>query len=351
MIETRFGGTRPEAWKLSAIPGCEVVNIGTSRNGRALFGLSCGEGTLRVSVTAGAHADEPVGPRAALLLAEEIATRCTARGRWFAEHCTFRIVPHANPDGDADNASWQTDPPEFRRWLSGARREPPGDDVEFNYPRSREDRDTRPENLATADFLAKDGQPYDLHYSMHSMGLAEGAWFLICREWAGIARETGLCDRLAELAARFGVGLHDIERHGEKGFSRIARGVSTTPRSDAMRDFFLAADDPEMAAKFHPSSMEYVQSLGGNPLCLVSEIPMFAIRVRLPAKEGEVPAYEAVRSRLPGIREAAMDGDPEPAAELVREFDIVPVSWRDHANLQLEFLRLCAEAVEKRRSL
>ncbi len=345
MNNTRFGSASPGSWSLSSIPGCEVVKIGESREKRTLYGMVCGKGPLHVSLTAGAHADEPVGPRAALRLAEEIVSEQTERGRWFASSCTFRIVPHTNPDGDAHNSSWQTNPPDFLDWLRGARREPPGEDVEFNYPGSKDDRALRPENSCTASFLAQSAQPYDLHYSMHSMGVAEGAWFLICREWAEMARKTGLCKRLADIGEASGLGLHDIERNGEKGFSRIDRGVSTTPRSDAMRSHFLERNDPGMAAKFRPSSMEYVQALGGNPLCLVSEVPMFVIRKRLPAAEGEVPAFEEVRRRLPSVREAALAGNDKPALELRQEFQIEPVSWEAHSELQIEFLRLCVEAV------
>ena len=38
--------------------------IGRSREGRPLPGATLGDGPLRISLIAGAHADEPVGPRA-----------------------------------------------------------------------------------------------------------------------------------------------------------------------------------------------------------------------------------------------------------------------------------------------
>ena len=41
----------------------------------------------------------------------------------------------------------------------------------------------RPENEAAMAFLEPHG-PYAAHFSLHGMAFAEGAWFLICNEWA-----------------------------------------------------------------------------------------------------------------------------------------------------------------------
>ena len=42
-----------------------------------------------------------------------------------------------------------------------------------------------------------------------------------------------------------------------------------------MSEYFMAAGDPVTASLFRPSSMETVRSLGGDPLTLVSEMPLF----------------------------------------------------------------------------
>src|SRR5690606_36871771 len=149
--------------------------------------------------------------------------------------------------------------------------EGPGDDIEFGYP--GEDKGAlRPENQAEADFLKSYG-PYNLHCSLHSMAFAQGAWFLIEKSWSD--RTQPLEHRLADSAARHDLGLHDIQGNGEKGFNRIAPGFCTTPTSVAMRDFFNAKGEAETADKFHLSSMEFVKTLGGSPLAMVSEIPIF----------------------------------------------------------------------------
>ncbi|MCB2154712.1 peptidase M14 [bacterium] len=337
---TILGTMNPGHWSLASVPHCTVQTIGQSRQGLPLFGLTVGSGPIRVSITAGAHADEPVGPRTAVYLAAEMAVGDLPWARQLAERCTFWIAPHVNPDGDLRNANWQEAPGDFEACMKHVHRELPGDDVEFNYPRSEDDEEARPENLAVAKFLRSANGPFDLHLSLHSMGVAEGAWFLICREWVERARNAGMLERLANIAGRHGVGLHDMERHGEKGFSRIAPGFCTTPRSDAMREFFLEQNDLETAALFRPSSMEFVQSLGGDPLCLVSEMPYFILRA---AESSDEPLdsrpYFRLRAQLPHVRAALEHGDENPLDEVVKEFGIEPMSWESHRDLQLAFIR------------
>lgn len=72
-----------------------------------------------------------------------------------------------------------------------------------------------------------------------------------------------------------GYTLHDVERRGEKGFHRLARGFCSRPDSRAMRRHFLGVGDSGTAARFRPSSMEAVRALGGDPLTLVTEMPLF----------------------------------------------------------------------------
>jgi hypothetical protein len=105
------------------------------------------------------------------------------------------------------------------------------------------------------------------------MGFAAGPWYLIDRDW--IDRTVVLRRTCAERTRGLGYVLHDVERHGEKGFDRIERGFCTRPDSRSMRDHFLGAGDLETAGRFRPSSMEAMRAFGGDPLTLVSEMPLF----------------------------------------------------------------------------
>jgi hypothetical protein len=115
--------------------------------------------------------------------------------------------------------------------------------------------------------------PFHLHATLHSIALAGGPWFLLEPAWLDRVEHVKRC--CAEETHRLGYVLHDVERKGEKGFHRIERGFCTRPSSTAMRDHFLSLGDDETAARFRPSSMEAVRSLGGDPVTLVSEMPLF----------------------------------------------------------------------------
>ena len=250
----------------------EPQKIGRSRDGRPIFAYRIGDGPVRVSLVGGCHADEPVGPR---FLRRMVGFLAGEEGSALRDAATWLIIPHINPDGAALNAAWQTpgaDRYDFVAYLRHRVRELPGDDIEFGFPHGEDDLAARPENRAAWDFWRAHA-PFDLHVSMHGMSVAAGPYFLVERSWwPRFGEAAGALTREVEAA---GYTLHDVERHGEKGFHRLARGFCSRPDSGAMRRHFLDLGDPGTAARFRPSSMEAVRALGGDTLTLVTEMPLF----------------------------------------------------------------------------
>lgn len=311
-----------------------MTEIGRSRQGRPILGAVFGDGPLRISLIAGAHADEPVGPATLAKLCFWLSSSDDARP--LLERASWRICPHVNPDGAERNAAWsRTTPCSLRDYLANVVRERPGDDVEFGFPRNADDDGARPENIAVARFL-QGGAPYDFHASLHGMFIAEGAWFLINREKRHATAQ--LRRDLAGVAESLGIGLHDWDRHGEKGFTRIERGFSTTPTSVAMREHFEALDDLDEAAKFRPSSMETVASFGGDPLCMVSEMPLF--RVRPTPLDSDVPGahFLTLKDALPGAAAELVAGRPAALQSLEAEYGLEPVDVDLGSRVQLEMI-------------
>ena len=186
------------------------------------------------------------------------------------------VIPHINPDGERRNRSWQpegADLYELPAYLAGVVRELPGDDIEFGFPREPGDAEARPENRAARRWWQSADGPFAMHASLHGTGFGAGPWFLIESAWK--ERCGRLMAKCAEATEDLGYVLHDVERGGEKGFFRIARGFCTRPDSRYMRKHFLDLGDEVTAGRFRPSSMEAVRALGGEPLTLVSEMPLF----------------------------------------------------------------------------
>ena len=331
------------------IPAFMPRRIGRSREGREIDGFALGQGPLRVSLIGGCHADEPTGPAMLRRLAAYLASRPAADP--LLASATWRIVPHVNPDGEARNAAWsgETLPTVDHRgeadrafdlplFLRHVLRERPGDDMEFGFPRDENDAGARPENRAVAEFL-RQGAPYHLHASFHSIAFASGPWFLIEPAW--IDRTAELRDAMRERVRAMGYTLFDVDRGGEKGFRRIDEGFTTRPDSRSMIAWFEERGDPETAAKFRPSSMEYVRSLGGDPFTMVSEMPLFL----RPLEEGETgrpddPRFQAFLSRVAGkgAEEVRMKAEKS---------GVRGMPLRDQMRLQLAFLNEALATVGK----
>ncbi len=344
---------------LTPLSGTEGEVIGLSRQGREIHGFRLGSGPRKISLIGGCHADEPVGPDMLRRLTEFLVTRAPDHPllRW----ATWYLVPHVNPDGASDNQGWakrrlpttdhlgQEDQGyEIAPYLRGVVRELPGDDMEWGFPLEATDRDARPENLAVADFL-RPGAPFSLHASFHSMGFAAGPWFLLEPGWVDATQE--LRSTLTTRVESMGYLLHDVDRKGEKGFHRIGPGFCTRPDSRAMAAHFIEKGDAETAAAFRPSSMEWVGSLGGDPLTLVSEMPLFLLPTQIPDLPDAPPHPTGTEGRLAFLawtHRRMKDLTPEDFRLEVKRFGLRPMPLRDQMRLQLGFLDEGLRAISTR---
>lgn len=316
-----------------AHPGVAVFHdLGLSEGRRGLYGVVLGRGPQRVSLVAGAHADEPVGPETLRTFVIEGLARRDALGD-LLERFTFVVVPHVNPDGEARNRPWMEAWPDVRAYLRDVVREAPGRDVEFGYPTMRA------ENRHVAAFL-REHAPFALHLNLHGMGFAEGGLLLVERHWA--ARTQPLRDGWRAALEAEGLPVHDHNRKGDKGFFYIERGFTTTPEGEAMRAYFRGRGDAATASRFHDSSMEYVRRLGGDPLCLVTELPLFLVRPE-PGPAGEPTAYLAFKELQPALRARLDAGDA--IDDAVDRFGLAPVPLAAAMRLQFRALELGLDAL------
>lgn len=316
--------------RLRALHGknVQVEEIGRSEEGRPIHGARAGRGEVSVSLIAGNHADEPVGPETLLRLLEALDSGEERWSEWL-ERCTFHVVPHTNPDGHARNRAWRERWPDPRAYLRDAVRELPGRDMEFGFPALRR------ENGCVSAFL-RGGAPYALHASLHGMAMALGGLLLIEKTWGH--RSEHLQQRFYGALREHGIGVHDQNRQGEKGFFYIGPGLTTTPEGAAMRAYFESRDDHEMAGRFLDSSMEYVRSLGGDALCVVTELPLFLLhaRTREPLQE-----YEALREQRTEWK-AALERDPDAEIDL-GAFDLRPLPVEEAIAIQMDVIEAALE--------
>lgn len=264
--------------------------IGISEKGTPLYGFVFGRGAVTVSLIAGSHADEPVGPNTLYRLCLSMLHQPESF-KSFLQAFRMLVIPHINPDGDRNNTQWIEQWPDLAAFLSGMRREPPGRDIEFGYP------DMRVENEAAARFWLR-GPPPDLHMSLHGMAFSEGYLLLLNDPWESRTREWR--NEYDHEMRRNGLLPHDHDREGEKGFRYYGPGFASTPDGKAMRDYFLENKDFEKAGLFHDSSMEFHQARNPDVFCLVTELPLY--RVHPSGTPGKPLRYLALRKELEQFR-------------------------------------------------
>jgi len=312
--------------------------LGLSGESFEIYGYKFGHGQKKISLIAGCHADEPVGPMFLRKLVSFFSKQ-SADFELFQKY-SWWIVPQVNPDGEKRNADWQIlvdDSYDILKYVKHVIRELPGDDIEFGFSR---DKGVRPENLALMDWWQGS---FDLHCSMHGMAFAGGPWFLIDEDWKD--RAESLISRCSELSKKLSYKLHDVERNGEKGFCRIGRGFCTRPNSNAMKQFFLDQNDSQTAALFRPSSMEYIRSLGGDPLTLVTEMPLFI----LSGVGDEINPRDKIadhwKEKLADWKLLARTG--ELSSSEIQKSGIVAMPVKDQMRLQWEFICSGLELLEE----
>ncbi|UCG50885.1 MAG: NUDIX domain-containing protein [Candidatus Latescibacterota bacterium] len=321
------------------------TELGRSREGRPVIGYRFGGGPIKISLLAGCHADEPVGPvlleRFVRYLAGAAShSELLSRFEWW-------IVPDINPDGAERNKAWRAragDHYDIVSYLRHVVREPPGDDVEFAFPRDEDDHDARPENRAVYDWWRSAPSTFSLHVSLHGMAVGGGPWFLIDPDWIG---RCGVVKEFCrDAAGRLGYALHDVQRNGEKGFVRIDRGFCTRPNSNAMAEYFRNLGDTDTASRFRPSSMETIRSFGGDPLTLVSEVPLFVLPGVGETIEPDDPVAKRWREQITGWQERLRDASAfNDVSREIRASDIRPIPIRDQMLLQWTLIQSGVEQI------
>lgn len=320
--------------------------IGRSRGGREIRAYRFGTGQRRVSLLGGCHADEPVGPRLLRHLCAYLASlpQDDAPLRSYE----WWVIPHINPDGAEANARWQSGDPQeyaFTGYLRHVVRELPGDDIEFGFPREPADAGARPENRAAYDWWRSAGGPFSLHVSLHGMSTGGGPWFLIEPAWEYRCDE--LRRRCTSRVDELGYRPHDVERQGEKGFYRLGPGFCWRPDSRHMWRHFLERGDEETAGRFRPSSMETIRSMGGDPLTLVSEMPLFitpGVGIDIgPPDHAAVQWREWIDDRRVRLHRG---DDPGQIASEARRQGLQPMPARDQMTLQWSLIVAGLEQVE-----
>lgn len=279
----RFSEYTLSDWKVYHLSYPDSSLIGESEEGVAIYAIKVGCGSKIISLIAGCHADEPVGPfhlNIWLKFLEEFRENDLVAD--FLKVYKLWIIPDVNPDGALANDKWWRKDylvdSNLSSYLKNRKRALPGRDIEFGFP------EMRVENKALSYWwrsLSKNvgvsGSKVITHVSLHGMGFSAGPWFLVEKSWNDSNKLSLLKESLAESVMEKGLVPHDMERNGEKGFYRLGEGFCSRPDSVSMKKYFEELGDYKLAEKFGLSSMELIREIFGDVFTCVSEMPLFVL--------------------------------------------------------------------------
>lgn len=284
----------------AAHPEVQLARLGSSRQGRPIVALRVGQGPRTVAVKANAHAEEAAGTVTCLRLLQALLEQ--PAGTPWLRKATFHFIPTANPDGLWRNRDWLEGPFDLAKFLRFHIRDLPWEDVEFGYP-SAADPKVRPENQAVAGYL-RSLPRLDAYLSLHSMDFTGGAWFLL--QTPDLSAQEPFLAFVEEACAREGVPLHDEDRAGQKGFTRLRPGFHTSPTAEEMQAFFELPGEADLNPRFRINSMQFVQRRHGTPLAVVSELPL-AYAPELADMRPAEGTRSDVERRRQAVRSVALD--------------------------------------------
>ena len=111
-----------------------------------------------------------------------------------------------------------------------------------------------------------------------------------------------------------------------------------------MRAYFKSQGDQETASLFNDSSMEFVRKIGGDPLCLVTEFPLFVIgNTAAPNPPGVPQAYLDLRQQLPALRRRLFAG--KSIQDTIDGFQLRALPLKTAIELQLHTIQLGLEVI------
>jgi hypothetical protein len=110
-----------------------------------------------------------------------------------------------------------------------------------------------------------------------------------------------------------------------------------------MKEHFIGLNDSRTARLFLPSSTEWIQSLGSDPLCVVSELPLFLIGKLSPSLQE--PVSKALREELDRLRASPPDLDTATLQQIEADYQLTTVPLELQVRLQISMIILALTAI------
>ena len=250
---------------LAALPGVAVRQVGASRAGCPIRCLEVGEGPLHAVVVGVPHPEELVGT----LVVERLVRALVETDLAAATGFRFSIVPLADPDGMALNASWAGEPYDLEGFLTRAYRPAASEQFEWSFPvEYGRFAFTRPLPEARAVMDVVDAGPVDLFMGLHNEHVA-GAYFYLSHD------DEALREQLAAILAEAGLPAHRAEPETVPPVRELGPGVFAAFALPDEYEYHLRHGADPAVVLDHGTAADHYAETAWDCLTLVAEVPYF----------------------------------------------------------------------------
>lgn len=245
----------------------KIFNNGTSQNGKSLIAFAIGKGKKVIGVTAGAHADEPIGVLTLKYFIQGIINNSQFNN--LLDNYTFLCHPLVDPDGYNLNSKWFTNPIEYTNYfLNNYRNNNPALDCEHGMP-IQEGQSIRPEMEFIKENLNKYKDRFEYYVTLHSSHVLPGACFVFDQD----NKNQQLRDTITLLCKEYNLPMMDYKVQGEGTMTYLGPGFIGAPNVSMMLEKYK--NQPEILSQIKMTTYEYAQSVCGAKTAFISELPIW----------------------------------------------------------------------------
>lgn len=245
----------------------KIYSNGKSELGKTLIAFEIGRGEKVIGLTAGAHADEPIGVLTLSFFIKRILQNDDFET--LLDEYTFICHPLVDPDGYELNSKWFTNPLEYKKYfLHNFRNNNPARDCEHGIP-FQEGQSARSEMIFVKENLDRYKNRFQYYVTLHSSHVLPGACFVFDQD----NKDTKLRDAITELCKEYKLPMMDYKVQGEDTMTYLGPGFIGAPNVSMMLEKYK--NQPEILKQIKMTTYEYAQSVCGAKTAFISELPIW----------------------------------------------------------------------------
>ena len=242
----------------------DVGEVGRSGKNRPIYTIKYGNGSLKVLVVAGPHADEPIGSLTAFSLLMLLKSDHQELVGYDIE---WNIVPCIDPDGAVLNEGWSQKSFTFENFMRFSFKQNPADQAEYSFPVSYKGHHFDSPTLEAKTFMeVLDSVNPDFCFNLHN-SISSGAYFFINSD---IGKD--YYEQIYRLLHKYHIPIKSHVAQDSYGEGSFGYGIYKQIPSVAIYDHLVdLVDDPKKHFNWGGGACAYLKNINENAISFVPE--------------------------------------------------------------------------------